>query len=315
MDRHRRPMARSGDVLADLAAHGFEAGIASLSERAARRIGRGVALIAHGPLLIRRATVERQIADSFPDRTATWVRDTALACYRHFGEEIAALARPTPRRVEEMLARAHDPKGLYARHRHVFEGGRGAIIVTGHIGNWELAGAYLSRSGVPVTAVVRRQRGAVDRRFRRIRRAMGLDIVYQEESSRSLVRALRAGRTLTLVADQHAARGGVPIPFLGRPASTFRGPARLSIACQVPLFFGALLRDGDGYRVVLERVDGERDLDDSGLTRSWVAELESLVRLHPEQYFWFHRRWKWAPSGTSAAGPAYERSTEESQAR
>lgn len=240
------------------------------------------------------------------------MRDTATACYRHFGEEIAVLARPTRPRVEELLARAHDPAGQYRRHRRLFETGSGAIIVTGHIGNWELAGAYLARAGIPVTAVVRRQRGTVDRRFQRVRHALGLEFVYQEEPSRSLVRALRAGRTVTLVADQHAARGGVPIPFLGRLASTYRGPARLAIACRVPLFLGALLRDGDDYRVSLERVDEEDGrLDEIGLTRAWVARLEQLVHRHPEQYFWFHRRWKWVPSGTSASGPAYESNTEQ----
>jgi KDO2-lipid IV(A) lauroyltransferase len=306
-------MARARDFLADVAVRGFETGVGSLSEPAARRAGRRLALMAHRPLRIRRRVVERQIADSFPDRDAVWVRDTARACYLHFGEEIAALARPTPRRVERMLARAHDPAGLYARQRHLFEGGSGAIIVTGHIGNWELAGAYLARAGVPVTAVVRRQRGAVDRRFQRIRRAMGLEIVYQEEPARILVQALRAGRTLTLVADQHAARGGAAVPFLGRPASTFRGPARLAIACHVPLFFGALLKDGDDYRVALERVDGERGrTDDIDLTRSWVEKLEKLVLRHPHQYFWFHRRWKSAAPGTSATTRAYEPGTEES---
>jgi KDO2-lipid IV(A) lauroyltransferase len=306
-------MARARDLIAAVAARGFEAGVGLLSEPAARRTGRGLALLAHRPLQIRRGVVERQIADSFPDRDVAWVRDTARACYLHFGEEIAALARPTPQRVERMLARAHDPAGLYASQRQLFEGGSGAIIVTGHIGNWELAGAYLAMAGVPVTAVVRRQRGAVDRRFQRIRRAMGLEIVYQEEPARSLVQALRAGRTLTLVADQHAVRGGVPVPFLGRPASTFRGPARLAIACQVPLFFGALLRDGDDYRVALERVDGEDGCpDDIDLTRSWVERLEKLVLQHPHQYFWFHRRWKLAALGTSPMTRAYERGTEES---
>jgi KDO2-lipid IV(A) lauroyltransferase len=306
-------MARARDYLADVAARGFEAGVGSLSEPAARRAGRSLALVTHRPLRIRRRVVERQIAESFPDRDAAWVRDTALACYLHFGEEIAALARPTPDRVESMLARAHDPAGLYARQRQVFEGGSGAIIVTGHIGNWELAGAYLATAGVPVTAVVRRQRGAVDRRFQRIRRAMGLEIVYEQEPARSLVQALRAGRTLTLVADQHAARGGVPVPFLGRPASTFRGPARLAIACQVPLFFGALLRDGDDYRVALERVDGENSSpDDIALTRGWVEKLENLVLQHPHQYFWFHRRWKFGSPGTSATTRAYEPGTKES---
>jgi KDO2-lipid IV(A) lauroyltransferase len=103
--------------------------------------------------------------------------------------------------------------------------------------------------------------------------------------------------SVALVADQDARGRGVFVPFLGRPASTFRGPARLSLETGAPLFFGAAIRDGDGYRAVVEPVESdlsgpEAEVD---LTRKWVARLEAWVRRHPDQYFWFHRRWKTVP--------------------
>ena len=76
---------------------------------------------------------------------------------------------------------------------------------------------------------------------------------------------------------------------------------RLASACGVPLFFGALLREGSGYRALMEPVDttdvGGDGGADAELTRRWVARLEATVRRVPEQYFWFHRRWKAADRG------------------
>ena len=296
--------------LADVGARAFEMGIGALSEPAARRFGRRLGLAAHSVVRVRRRTVERQLEDSFPERDDRWVQDTARACYEHFGEEIAVLARPDGARIEHLVGRAHDPEGRVAFHRDALQAG--SVVVTAHLGNWELAGATLASLGVPVTAVVRRQRGAFDRRVQRIRGALGMEVVYDDESSWRLRRALRAGHALALVADQHAGEAGAPVPFLGRPASTFLGPARLCLKCHCPLFFGALLRDGEGYRIYLDRIDEEGGAGDAlELTRAWVARLEALVIDHPEQYFWFHRRWKLGHAGTPEAITAYQPATEE----
>ncbi|MGH7542068.1 MAG: lysophospholipid acyltransferase family protein, partial [Gemmatimonadota bacterium] len=271
--------------------------------RAARTTGRRLGELAYTPLRVRRRTVERQIEVSFPDRHPVWVRETARACYRHFGEEMAALSRPGPAHLRQLLERVRDPAAAPEMLRRA--GSRGAVIVTGHLGNWELAGAYLAASGLPVTAVVQRQRGAFDRRVQRLRRQLGIETVYREEPAWRLVRAIRRGRVVALVADQHAARGGAPVLFFGRPASTFLGPARLAIAARAPLFFAGLVREADGYRTLIERVDdGEGPRDELALTRAWVERLEDAVRAHPEQYFWFHRRWK---LGESSRAPERRR--------
>ena len=82
--------------------------------------------------------------------------------------------------------------------------------------------------------------------------------------------------------------------FLGRPAATALGPARLALACEVPHYFATTVREGDHYRLEFEVFEtprrGPRAAEE--LTRMWLGSLERRVREHPEQYYWFHRRWK-----------------------
>ena len=256
-----------------------------------RTVARGCARVAHSVLRVRRSLVERQIADSFPDRPADWVSRTARQCYVHFAEELVTLAGGVGT-VRSALARIDDPGAAIDQLRSIMGARESCVIVTGHIGNWELAGAYIAASGVPVTAVARRQRGHFGRRLHATREALGMQIVDHDAGAGPVMRALRAGRCVTLVADQHTRRGAEPLPFLGRPAWTRLGPARLARAAGVPLVFGALLRDGDGYVARWQRVPPEALEDPVTATRGWLSFLEEAVTERPEQYLWFHRRWR-----------------------
>jgi KDO2-lipid IV(A) lauroyltransferase len=280
----------------------FVEGAASLlPRRAAERGGELLGRLARRPLGVRREVVEGQISRAFPDRSEDWVRATAEACYRHFGREFLALARMGRIEPDDLLARTADPHEVLGTWRSVVPEGSGGIVVTGHLGNWELAGALLAALGLPVAAVVKRQRNArFDRRLRRLRDRLGIEPVYMKEAARRLPAALAEGKLVALVADQDAGTRGVFVPFLGRPASTFRGPARLALRHDVPLVFGALVRDGDGYRPVVSPIDlpSGGPAPERELTRRWVARFEEEIRRRPGQYFWFHRRWKTRPDGT-----------------
>ena len=256
------------------------------------RSGRVAAAAAYSVLRIRRGIVEDQIRDSFPGRDQEWVRRTARACYRHFGTEFGLLAGG-PAAVRRALENVRDPGPAREEFADPGDGRPRVVVVTGHIGNWELAGSYLAHSGVPVTAVARRQSGRFGAVLNRLRGRIGLDIVDQHAGARPLVRALRAGRCVALAADQHSP-GGEPIPFLGRVARWRLGPARLALAAGVPLVYGSLVRDVDGYLLETRPIASEvlASGDPVTVTRAWVSILEEAVRTRPEQYFWFHRRWK-----------------------
>lgn len=281
-----------------LAARAIVGAARTLPTGAAERLGSLMGSVAHG-LGARRAVVRRQIAASFPDRGPEWVERTAAACYRHYGREAVVMARMqggTADGLEGRMVTDAVTEEWIAR----MAGGEGVIIVTGHLGNWETGGAYLARRKVPLSVVVKRQRNLrFDAWLTATRRRLGMRPVTMQDASRALPTRLGEGGTVALVADQDAGRRGLRVTFMGRPASTFRGPARLSLRTGAPLVFMCGVRDGDRYRLFLDVVrdrspvaaasasEAEREL-----TRRWVAMLERRVRERPEQYFWFHRRWK-----------------------
>ncbi|MFQ5690460.1 MAG: lysophospholipid acyltransferase family protein [Gemmatimonadota bacterium] len=301
----------AGDRLAYSAWRMSSGFLSAVPPSGSRWLGSILGRMAFSVLRVRRATVESQLAASFPGRSDRWISRTARACYRHFGEEIVALATACRLSPEALLSRTRDAEQAIALLRRHRLARRGAVIVTGHLGNWELAGAFVAALGLPVTAVVRRHASRFDRHFVSLRRSLGVESVGMEHAA-VLPRRLAQGGIVALVADQHAASRGVPVSFLGRPASTFLGPARLALTCGVPLYFGALIRQGAGYRALVARVEPPASATDAELelTRRWVGRLEEAVREHPEQYFWFHRRWKWAsgerpfPAVGTRDGPA-----------
>lgn len=251
--------------------------------------------------------MQGQIAASFPGRDAGWVADTTRRCYRHFGEEFALLAGG-PRRLGPALERVRDPTVFRRSLGEVASPGGGCVIVSAHLGNWELFGAFLAGLGLRPLAVARRQRPPWDTVLTSLRAGHDVELVRREEGVGPLMRGLHEGRPILLVADQHATTGSARLEFFGRPAWTFLGPARLSIAARVPLLFAGLVREGGDYRPLLEPIEvdgcdgrgGAREGDEPAeraaravaATRLWMAALERAIGEAPWQYFWFHRRWK-----------------------
>ena len=286
-----RPLA---DALVDGGVAGLHLGLRAAPEPVALAAGRALGTLCRDTLRVRRGVVDSQLAASFPAATPHWVRDTARACYRHFGRE-AALLMGGPPRIERALSRVVDEAGLGPRLLAAVAERGGAVVVSGHLGNWELGAAAVRALGVRVTTVVQRQRGAFGRRLGELRARLGLDVLDRDAAARPALDALRSGRILALVADQHTRLGSAPIDFLGRPAWTSLAPARLCLAADVPLFFAALVRDPSGYRIVHEEIDDRRSgagADPVEVTKGWVRVLEREIEQRPEQYFWFHRRWK-----------------------
>jgi KDO2-lipid IV(A) lauroyltransferase len=265
------------------------------SDRLAAALGR----FASRRLGIRMDVVEEQLRRAFPDRDAAWVRATAEASYAHLGREGMALLRLSRQGPEEVRA-VTEVIGLDAV-REAVEAGTGAIIVTGHLGNWEIGGAAVAVRGIPIDVVARRQKNPhFDRLVNDARARLGMTVVRTGEATRAVLRSLRRGHAVALVADQDARRRGVFVEFFGRPASTHRGPAVLAIRSGAPVFMGTALRRSDGgYTVRLEPVpvpDGDDPEERADrLTARLAAALEAAVRQDPAQYLWQHRRWKTEP--------------------
>jgi KDO2-lipid IV(A) lauroyltransferase len=177
--------------------------------------------------------------------------------------------------------------------------GRGLIFVGGHIGNWEVGGAYLAARGIPIDVVVRRMTNPLfDTYLTETRQRMGVTVISDRDVVRRTARSLQEGRAVVFLADQGVKHlASTYVPFFGRPAKTPRGPAVFALRWNIPVIFGAALRQRSGkYRLSLEPVQvertGDREADVDRVVARYTEILERYVRKAPEQYFWHHRRWR-----------------------
>lgn len=252
---------------------------------------------------VARENVERALGPTFD---AAQREAVVRGMYRHLGRAFVELVRGAGR-PPAVLAAELDVRGR-AHLEAALREGRGALVLTAHLGNWEVlvrAGAAL---GVPVSIVTRRFRaGWAERAWRRLRRG-GARLIVAEGGARAVLAALEAGEIVGYVLDQHMPpRRAVWVPFFGHPAATspdLARLARLTGAAVVPLF---TWRRADGRHVVeiLPAVPMPRTADAAADvlegTRRCAAIVEAAVRAHPEQWLWIHRRWKPPPADAAAA--------------
>jgi Kdo2-lipid IVA lauroyltransferase/acyltransferase len=271
-----------------------------LGPRAAGRVVAGMARLAYRPFRIRADVVEDQLRRAFPDRDDAWVRRTASDAYAHLGREGLSLLRLSRLGRDDILAATTFPPEL-EELRAAVAAGTGAVVATGHLGNWEIAGAGLAARGIPLDAVAQRQSNPYfDGMINGTRGSLGIRVIPRGGATGAALQGLAEGRVVALVADQDARSRGVFVPFMGRAASTHRGAAVLAIRSGAPLFMGVMTRRGDGlYEARIQRIpvpsEGEFEDRVRDVTAAFTRALESAVRAHPEQYFWHHRRWKTPP--------------------
>jgi len=278
--------------------------LGSLDWNSAGRVGARIGALGYRPLGIRRHVVERQIAAAFPGLDETDVRRIARAAYENLGRtsiEAAMLARLGRDAVLELFEGAEGWESVEA----ALSRGRGLIFVTGHLGNWELGGAYVAARGLPIDAVARHMANPLfDRYLTATRQRIGMSVVHDEEAVRRVPRSLRGGRAVAFLVDQGAVGlASTWVPFFGRYAKTPRGPAVFALRLGAPIVFGVALRLPSGrfelsFEAVEARDTGDREADVDRIVADYTAALERWVRRAPEQYFWHHRRWKHQRPGT-----------------
>ena len=263
---------------------------------AARRLGdlRGAALFR--VIRVRRGVTIEQLSRAFPERDRGEIAAIARGCYRNLARiavESVRLAGAGQRELSPLCR---------VKGRHLLdgalEGGKGLVVVTFHLGNWELMGAYMAALGYPLSVVGQRIHNPhIDRMVEELRSRAGMEVIYRNRAVRDSIRALRKNRIVAFLADQDAHESGVLVPFFGRSASTPRGPAVMAMHCDAPAVMAFMTRGDDGnYDITLEpipcRRTGDLEADVERFTAAFTSRLEDFVREHPAQWLWMHRRWK-----------------------
>jgi KDO2-lipid IV(A) lauroyltransferase len=178
--------------------------------------------------------------------------------------------------------------------------GRGMITVIGHLGNWEIIGLAVCQAGHPLHSLARPiDNPWVDRYLNRFRTQTGQKIIPKHHALGEMIRVLQRNEILIIQVDQDARSHGVYVDFFGRPASTHRSPALLSLKYGTPIVVANIYREaGLHYCVLSDPILPEAFKSHAdpvrALTQAYTEKFEQCVRDHPDQWFWVHDRWKTA---------------------
>ena len=281
------------------AVRGLLALVQLLPLHAALAIGRLLGAAAYHLFAKDRRLALTHLAKAFPEKAPAEHEAIAKAMFRHLGlvgAEIALIDKIDPARYVEV------PPEVHATLERALTG-KGAIAVTGHVGNWELlfrrfvhAGwrAYAVGKEQPdprVTALIEQLRGPGRTIWRG---AVG--------SSRKLLRAFRENALLAMLIDQDTKVQGVFVPFFGELAWTPKAAAELALRTGAPVVAVFIHRKPEGgHRVLATPVEftptGDAEADTVALTARMTAEIETAIRAVPHEWVWMHRRWKTRPAG------------------
>jgi KDO2-lipid IV(A) lauroyltransferase len=269
-----------------------------------RAIGASIGRIGYFPLGIRRRVVDHQLRAAYPELSERERRRIAAGSYASLGRMAveAALLAGMPR--EKLLQLFHPPVG-WEHIERLQQTGRGALLICGHLGNWEIGLPYIAAMGVPVSPVGRRMRNPLfDDVVRQTRTSLGLQMLGDQEFVKHAPNRLAQGHMVAVLADQGAKSiTGIFVPFFGRLARTPKAPAVMALRLKAECIFAVNVREPDGkFRTYIEpihfTVTGDRERDVEALVTTYAAMLEKWVRKYPDQYLWQHRRWRRRPDGS-----------------
>jgi KDO2-lipid IV(A) lauroyltransferase len=188
--------------------------------------------------------------------------------------------------------------------REALEQEKGIIFVSGHLGSWEVLGCamkYLFHQ--PVHSIAKHMENPFSDRFvTKLRENSGQKIIFTENASREILRALKSNQLLGILIDQNVRENNIIVDFFGQKAATTRSVATLSLKTGAPVIMLFARRVDRRYRfkvtlskpIQIEKTENQ-EKDIFNLTQKCTSIIESRIREHPHEWIWIHNRWKTRP--------------------
>lgn len=282
----------------------------------------GIAWLLYRLVPSRRRVALENLAAAYPDLNPGGADALVRGMYRHFVRavvEALLLGRKLHLTNWRSFLTLYPATGL---PRVMLAPDRAALLVTGHFGNWEMLGFATGAMGFKSYAIARvLDNPHLERYTRRLRQSSGQTLIAKKDDFDRLTGVLKAGAKVGTLADQDAGPRGVFVDFFGRPASTHKAVALMAVEFDAVLVVLGVPRvdralhpaappapglESVFYAVEVEDVIDPRDYAASpdavrAITQRYTSALERVIRRHPEQYFWLHRRWKHRPAARGRA--------------
>jgi KDO2-lipid IV(A) lauroyltransferase len=246
----------------------------------------------------RTITVEN-LARAFPEEySPTEIVRLACAVFESLGRTAVDVARS-----DRLLLGRNADAVRFERLDRLVEArrrGKGVLVITAHLGPWELLPLIAALRYEPIHVVARPlDNPRLDDLLTALRERGGNRVIRKRDAIQAILQVLRRGETVGILIDQHITeKEGAVVPFFGRPASTAFAPALIAMRSGAAVLPVAIVREGRGrFRVLIAdevpvRKSGDLKADLVENTARFTAAIEAFIRMHPDQWFWVHRRWK-----------------------
>lgn len=233
------------------------------------------------------------------EKSTSEVRDIARRTFQNLGMTAVEFFR-----IPKMDMKAFKRKVKIERLAEalaLLEKKKGALLLIGHFGNWEMMGLMSKVIGNPIMVLAKpmKKNQWVDRFITKIRNASGLEVISTVNAGRKVMKALSQNRVVGILIDQRAKRSeGIWVDFFGRKAPTTPGLAVLAMKTGAPVLPVFMVRDGfKKHRLLIKEPlelihTGDIKKDVEANTQLFNHILESMIRQYPDQWFWVHRRWE-----------------------
>ncbi len=252
---------------------------------------------------LRKDVVLRNLKIAFPEKDENWRKETGKKAYMHLGRVVMEFGRLPDylcnKKIGDFI--------VIEKGEELIEECRegGGVLVTGHIGNWEMMAPALASRGYKLSALAYKQKNEkVNNILDDLRTSCCINIVYHRDSVKPLVYALKNNEFAVFLVDQNTVKErGIFVDFFGKKALTVDFPARLAVKFEKPVlfFYNHFDEEKKIYRMYFEKVEWDRGSCEEesikNLVQEYTKRVEKAIKECPYQYLWGHKRWKTRPDG------------------
>ena len=246
---------------------------------------------------IRRNVALTNLGIAYPESDPSWRREVVKKLYCNLSLSVMEflILTKNPKAVSKWVTKVEGEEHL----ENLSKGGRGAVLLTAHVGNWELLAAWLACKGYPLVAGVRDPNDVhVSKLLAYYRKALGVETIPKKSLLLKGAKLLKQGKFIGILADQDGGTDGIRVSFMGKVASTVGGPAALSLLTKAPVvpIVSYRIAPYEHEILVLPPIEPLYELPREEAIREMTIKfndiLEGFIRRSPEQWLWLHRRWR-----------------------
>jgi len=232
----------------------------------------------------------------FPEKSDSEIKEIRLRMSRNFAKYLVDFFRF--RKVDREYIGKHIKLENIGNFNEALGHKKGVVVLTAHIGNWELGGIVIALLGFPFWAVALTHKDSrVNRFFNYQRESKGVKVIPLENAVRMSLSALRSGEMLALLGDRDFTEGGLKVDLFGKNTFIPDGPAVLSLKTGAPIVPGFMLRNNDNTwtlrieKPIYPQQSGNNKEDVFALIGHYKTIIEDYIRKYPDQWYMFRRFW------------------------